>query len=311
VNGDRVSVIGCVQMDLVMTPVAALPPSGATRFVDALGMRAGGAGANAALALAEVGVVPRLAGALGDDELGRWLMADMQRAGLGDELLVVDGEATGMTVACEAPGRDRSFLTYLGVNAVWDAAMVPADMLDADHVLVCDYFAAPGMQGESTRALLTAARETGAVTYFDTSWDPLDWPPETQAEVQELLRLVDVFLPNEGEALAIAGGAADAREAARRLQAASGGWVVVKQGAKGCLAAGPGGAELSAPAARVEVVDSTGAGDAFNAGLIAARTRGADWQEALEAATSLASSVVARPLTARHLATPIHQPHEQ
>jgi sugar/nucleoside kinase (ribokinase family) len=61
----------------------------------------------------------------------------------------------------------------------------------------------------------------------------------------------------------------------------------------------------------VEVVDSTGAGDAFNAGLIAARTRGAGWQEALEAATSLASSVVARPLTARHLATPIHQPHEQ
>jgi len=295
-----VSVIGCVQMDLIMTPVTELPPPGATRFVDALGLRPGGAGANAALALTEVGVTPRLAGALGDDELGRWLLADMQAAGVGGELLVVEGESTGMTVACEAPGRDRSFLTYVGVNAAWNAAMVPPDMLASDNVLLCDYFAAPGMQGESARALLGAARAAGAVTYFDTAWDPRDWPPDSQAAIHALLPLVDVFLPNEGEARALAGGAPDARAAARRLQAASGGWVVVKRGGGGCLAAGPDGAELTAAAVPVTVVDSTGAGDTFNAGLIAARARGAGWPEALEAANALAAAIVSRPLTGRH-----------
>ena len=304
-SDETVSVIGAVQVDLVMTPVSELPPPGATRFVDALGMRPGGAGANAALAFTEVGITPRLAGALGDDELGRWLLAEMEAAGVGGELLVVDGESTGVTVACEAPDHDRSFLTYVGVNAIWDASMVPADMLASDHVLLCDYFAAPGMQGESSRTLLAGARAAGATTYFDTAGDPLDWPLESQTEIQALLELVDVFLPNEREAIAIAGGGADdVRAAARTLQSISGGWVVVKLGRDGCLVAGPDGAELSAPAEPVEVVDSTGAGDAFNAGLIAAFARGADWPQALEAATALASSIVSRPLTGRH--TPHH-----
>jgi sugar/nucleoside kinase (ribokinase family) len=297
-TGDRVSVIGCVQMDLVMTPVAELPPEGATRFVDELGMRAGGAGANAALALADVGIMPRLIGALGDDQLGQWLLEDMRAAGLADELLVVAGAATGATVAAEAPGRDRSFLTYLGVNETWNASMVAPDVLDADHVLFCDYFAAPGMQGASARTILEGARAAGARTYFDTAWDPLDWPDQTRLQVQELLPLVDVFLPNEGEACAIAG-CEDAAEAARILQQISGGWVVVKLGADGCLAVGPGGVELSAEAPPVTLVDSTGAGDAFNAGLIAALSRGEDWPVALRAAAALASSIVSRPVTAR------------
>jgi sugar/nucleoside kinase (ribokinase family) len=71
---DTVTVIGCVQVDLVLNPVADLPPSGATLFVDQMGMRAGGAGANAALALAEVELPPRLIGCIGDDSLGRWML---------------------------------------------------------------------------------------------------------------------------------------------------------------------------------------------------------------------------------------------
>lgn len=301
-SGARVSVIGCVQMDLVMTPVSALPPSGATRFVDELGMRPGGAGANAALAFTDVGVRPRLAGALGDDAFGRWLLDAMRAAGLAEELLVVAGQATGATVACESPGHDRSFLTYLGVNATWDATMIAPGVLDTDHLLLCDYFAAPGMQRESARTILGTARAAGARTYFDTSWDPRDWPSASQQEVRELLPLVDVFLPNEAEACAIAG-VPDVREAARLLQTHSSGWVVVKLGADGCLAVGPDGQTLTAAAPRVRLVDSTGAGDAFNAGLITAFSRGADWPDALLAATSLASSIVSRPVTARHLAT--------
>ncbi len=79
-----------------------------------------------------------------------------------------------------------------------------------------------------------------------------------------------MFLPNEAEARAIAGDG-DVRSAARTLQGASGGWVVVKLGARGCLAVGPDGAELSASAPAVAVAaDTTGAGDAFNAGLVTA-----------------------------------------
>jgi sugar/nucleoside kinase (ribokinase family) len=295
---DTVTVIGCAQVDLVMTPVAELPPSGATVFVDQMGMRAGGAGANAALALAEAGMSPRLIGCIGEDDLGRWLLEQLP-ASLADELVRVPDGRTGLTVAYEAPGRDRSFVTYLGVNATWGLATIPADALASRHVLFCDYFCAPALQGPPARELLETARGAGATTYFDTAWDPNGWAQETRAQLHDILPAVQVFLPNEAEACAIAGVPDSVHEAARVLQQLSGGWVVVKLGARGCLALGPDGAELSASAPDLPVADSTGAGDAFNAGLVAALAGGRDWPGALAAATSLATTIAARPSDAR------------
>jgi sugar/nucleoside kinase (ribokinase family) len=71
--------------------------------------------------------------------------------------------------------------------------------------------------------------------------------------------------------------------------------VVVKLGPSGCLAAGPGGAEIAAPAPSVRVSDTTGAGDAFNAGMIQALAAGCGWHEALSQATRFATTIVMRP----------------
>jgi sugar/nucleoside kinase (ribokinase family) len=297
-----VTVIGCVQVDVVLTPVADLPPAGTSVFVDDMSLRVGGAGANAALALAEVGIAPRLVGCVGDDHLGSWILDQLLAHGLAGDVSVDEHGRTGVTVACEAPLRDRSFLTYLGVTATASSAIVPADALTADHVLLCDYFCAPGMRGEPSRRLLEAARAGGATTYFDTSWDPDGWEEQTREELFGLLPLVDVFLPNEAEACALAE-TASVPAAGRRLQAASGGWVVVKLGASGCVAFGPRGAQLTSPAPAVEAADTIGAGDAFNAGLVAALADEREWSDVLPAATAFASSVVARPSDGRHAAT--------
>jgi sugar/nucleoside kinase (ribokinase family) len=163
---------------------------------------------------------------------------------------------------------------------------------------------APALQGEAARGLLDAARAAGARTFFDTSWDPGGFTAATISQVRELLRSVDVFLPSEAEARALAGTNADpvngTRDAARALQADSGGWVVVKLGARGCLAVGPDEAELTAAAPVVVAADTTGAGDAFNAGLVHALSEGADWPQALGAATHFASAIIARPPGERH-----------
>jgi sugar/nucleoside kinase (ribokinase family) len=216
-------------------------------------------------------------------------------AGLADELVAVAGETTGLTVVLESPARDRTFLTYLGVNARWEPAMIPDDALVCENLLLCDYFVAPTLRGEAARLLLDTARVRGARTFFDTTWDPGGFSGQTRTEVRELLPLVDVFLPNEVEACALADRPGDPAGAARALQAASGGWVVVKLGPRGCLAVGPGGTELTVPAPAVTVVDTTGAGDGFNAGLVDALARGAGWEEALTTATRFASTIIARP----------------
>jgi len=294
------TVIGCVQVDLLITPVDDLPAPGTARFIDGMSARAGGAGANVAMAFAEAGVPVRLIGCVGDDRFGAWMLEQLAPAGLDGDIVTVPGAATGLTVAFEGARRDRTFLTFLGVNATWDLPMIAEDVFVAENLLLCDYFCAPGLRGDAATMLLSKAREAGAMTFFDTAWDPGGWPPSTQQEVRDVLAYVDVFLPNEAEARALTGGPESIEEAARLLQSASGGWVVVKLGPRGCFATGPGGIELSVSAPRIEVADSTGAGDAFNAGLIAALADQRDWPEALAAATELASTIVSRPSGARY-----------
>ena len=298
------TVIGCVQADVLMSPVTDLPSPGGTVLSEQMTVRVGGAGANAALAAAEAGMRVRLIGCLGEDQVGTWMREELARAGLADELLMLAGGTTGLTVALESPARDRSFLTYLGVNARWAAAMIPDDALTCENLLLCDYFVAPELRGEAARAILATARSRGASTFFDTSWDADGFSSPTRAEVRELLPFVDVFLPNEVEACALANSAPDAALAARALQAVSGGWVVVKRGARGCLAAGPHGAEIAVPAPAASVADTTGAGDAFNAGLVHALAGRADWHDALRMATAFATTIVSRPSNQRYVSTP-------
>jgi argininosuccinate lyase len=290
----RVTVIGGVQVDVVIMPVQELPPPGESLTVEEMSFRVGGAGANAALALAEIGVAARLLGCIGDDHLGRWLSEQLAPFALEVDLHVLAAGTTGLTVACEAPARDRTFLTYLGVNAAWAPTMLPDDAATGENLLVCDYFCAPLLRGEPTRRLLEQTRELGGRTFFDTAWDASGWVAATREEVLGLLPHVDVFLPNEAEAHALTGEHGPIEQIARSLQRVSGGWVVVKLGARGSYACGPGGRTLEARASDVRVVDSTGAGDAFNAGLIAALAEGRDWPGALRAGSELAGRIVSR-----------------
>jgi sugar/nucleoside kinase (ribokinase family) len=302
-NAPTVTVIGCVQADVVMRPVTDLPPAGGTLLTEQMTIRVGGAGANAALAAVEAGMQVRLIGCIGDDQLGGWMREQLTAAGLAGELVVVGGETSGLTVALESPARDRTFLTYLGVNARWEPGLIEEDALTSDNLLLCDYFVAPPLRGEAALRLLDVAHAFGARTFFDTSWDPEGFSRDARAEVSNLLPSVDVFLPNELEACALADRPGDAAQAARDLQGISGGWVVVKLGPRGCFAVGPDGSELAVPAPTVAVEDTTGAGDAFNAGLIYALAHGASWREALTTATGLATAIISRPSNNRYSAT--------
>ena len=77
---------------------------------------------------------------------------------------------------------------------------------------------------------------------------------------------------------------------------------MVKLGAHGCMAFGPDGARIATPAPVVDAADTIGAGDAFNAGLVAAMAAEQDWGDVLQAATAFASEVIARPSEDRHAA---------
>ena len=297
-SASRISVIGNVNIDLLVWPAAELPPPGSERHVESIGMRAAGSAGNSALALARLGCVPHLVGCVGGDYFGQFVLQELAAAGIEGGVTVVPDEATGITIAFQAPRRDRSFLTLLGCLEAFGASMVPEEALAKDFVLLCGYFTLPALRGDPTLELLERVRAAGGSTFFDSDWDPAGWTRESREEIAQILPLVDVFLPSEDEARGLTG-LDDPLAAARALQQASGGRVVVKLGASGCAAFGRGEEyRVSAPSVRVS--DTTGAGDSFNGGLMYALSTGAEWPEALRFATRLASTVVSRTSESRY-----------
>jgi len=288
----QVSIIGNTNADIVARPVFALPPAGTEQVIDTIEFRVGGAGAIAALCLAGLGIRAELLGCVGDDPMGRVLLDQLVGAGVLADGVAVRG-ATGICIATEAGARDRSFLIAPGSAREFSLAQVRDRTLCSRQVLVCGYFLIPALRRGGAASIMRQVRERGGETLLDTGWDPDGWPAAAKEEVLELLPWVSVFAPNEAEALAITG-ERSAMRAARALQERSGGWCIVKLGAQGSLAVGPDHAEFSVSAPPVKVVDTTGAGDAFNAGLIRARLADMRWEAAVRYATVLASTVISR-----------------
>jgi sugar/nucleoside kinase (ribokinase family) len=288
----NVAVIGNVNVDLIVRDVTELPPPGTEWTVDTVEIRLGGAAATMAVTLRELGVPSMLVGCVGDDAFGSYLLAHLTAAGVDvSNVRTASIGRTGVSIAFAAPGRDRSFLTQLGSLASFDASMVPPEALSSRLVAFTGYFLLPAL-ADGLPGLMADVRRAGGTVLFDAGWDPAGWTPSTLSAIAELVPLVDVLLPNAMEACAMTG-ESDVLSAARALQRATGGWVVVKLGAEGGIAVGPGGDEAACPAPPVKVVDTVGAGDAFDAGLVAALRDGRSVPQGLEFATRVASMRVA------------------
>jgi sugar/nucleoside kinase (ribokinase family) len=205
------------------------------------------------------------------------MLAELARAGVDTGGVTVRAQLpTGMTVALSR-GEDRAILTAEGAIPTLTAADVPAGLVSqARHVHVSSYFLLEQALGPGLPGLLAAARAAGASTSLDTNWDPAGtWGGEFFPDV---LAQTDLLLPNEAEALRIAA-AATLPDAVASLTRTVGA-VAVKLGARGALYADASGRYL-ATTPPVSPVDATGAGDCFNAGLLAGLLRGSDPPDAL------------------------------
>ena len=248
------------------------------KLVDSISLVIGGSAAITAVAAARLGLRVVLAAAVGDDPAGEFMLGQLTKEGVDVSAVVIrDGAPTGMTVALSR-GRDRAILTALGTVASLTAADIPAALLARSrHVHASSFFLLEGSLGPGLPGILAAARAAGAATSLDTNWDPSGrWGSE---RLTAAIAQADVLLPNEAEALRLSG-AASLDAAVRILTAAgvpaagvpaarrTGQRLVVKLGERGALCAEDAGwHRVSLPS--VVPADSTGAGDCFNAGLIA------------------------------------------
>ena len=246
------------------------------KLVEGIWMVVGGSAAITAVAAARLGLSVGLVAAVGADPAGDFLLGQLSREGVSTEAVAVrDGVPTGMTVALSR-GADRAILTAPGAVASLTIQDVHVALLTrARHVHISSYFLLERSLGPGLAAVLAAVRAAGSTTSLDTNWDPAGrWGDDL---LHAALAQTDVLIPNQAEALRIAG-EPDLPAAARALSAA-GPRLVVKLGERGALCVdGPGWHRAELPP--VTPVDTTGAGDCFNAGLIGGLLRGLALPEA-------------------------------
>jgi sugar/nucleoside kinase (ribokinase family) len=266
-------VLGDCNPDVLVTGDDVTPSFGQQeKLVDGISLVIGGSAAITAVAAARLGLRVALAAAVGPDPAGRFMLDQLSASGVDISFVAVREDApTGMTVALSRGG-DRAILTALGAMASLTAADVPVSLLtEARHVHASSWFLLENSLGPGLAGLFSAARAAGATTSLDTNWDPAErWTGEP---LSHAIAAADLLLPNEAEALRLSS-ALSLDEAITKL-AVAGSRLVVKLGERGALCVeGPARYQVSLPP--VVPADTTGAGDCFNAGLIAGLLDGMD-----------------------------------
>lgn len=260
-------VLGDCNPDLVLRGPDLRPRFGqAERLVEEARLVVGGSGAILACGAARLGLRTALAGVVGDDLFGRFMLDALRERGVDVRGCVVRASLrTGLTVVLSEPG-DRAMLTDLGaIGALRGADLDPALPRAARHVHVSAYFLQRALAA-GLPELFRQVRAAGGTTSVDPNWDPAG---RFDGGLHELLEQTDVLLPNAAEARRLAPSAPDVESAVVAL-AAAGPLVVAKLGAEGAVACDRAGRLRRAPGFRVEPEDTTGAGDSFDAGFLAA-----------------------------------------
>ncbi|TVQ35788.1 MAG: ribokinase [Spirochaetaceae bacterium] len=267
-------------MDLVVN-VERFPRPGESLVGTRFATHTGGKGANQAVALARLGARVRMIGRVGEDPFGVEYRDVLRRASIDDSgVESVAGTSTGVAVI-EVDSSGENHIVYVpGANGTVDKACIDSNR----PLIVQSEFALLQLEIpiETTEYALRTARDCRCATILD--------PAPAQKLAPSLIGLVDYLTPNAGEAELLTGIAvtdtAGARAAAEALQQQGAGTVIIKAGSLGSFVL-RGGDFDHVPAFSVDAVDTTAAGDAFNAGLAVALGRGDSMTAALRYANAV------------------------
>jgi len=303
VNMFDVACLGIMVADIVARPVTELPARGQLALVERMELHTGGCAVNTAIALAKLGRRVAVLGKVGQDGFGDFVCHVLADYGIDTSGVARDPVTnTSATMVMVDPEGERTFLHYLGANAILRADDVDFEVVRRANILhVAGSFLMPTFDGQQTAEVLKRAHELGVRTSLDTAWDSTG---QWFSTIEPVLPHIDVFLPSFEEAVQIAG-RDEPEEVADFFLGYGMEIVALKMGAQGCFVKSAEKA-LRLPAYRVQVVDATGAGDCFAAGFLAGLSMGWD----LERTAKLANGAGAACVTAMGATTGVRSLEE-
>jgi len=268
------AVAGNVNVDLIMGPVTPWPQPGTEVIVAHDDLRVGGAAGNTALAWAAMGEAFQCAANVGADPFGNWLATAFPDHSTA---WPVSPRRTTVSVGVTHPNGERTFLTTDGhlrdMTASGVIVALNGETLRGGLLLLCGGFVTETLAADYERIFDWADGHDIAVA-LDTGWPSQGWTDATRAQARKWLDRSQIALLNEVEATGLTetDTVQDAAHALKQAMPASA-IVVIKRGADGALALDATGQLHLQPANPVQVIDTIGAGDIFNAGFLSALAR--------------------------------------
>jgi len=272
VRPGRIAALGPHIVDVLGRPVTAIPPGQDGALLEEIRMTVAGTGGGAAVDLAKLGWAVASFAAVGDDGLGVYLRSQLDLLGVDTRGLIArPGTATSATILPIRPNGERPSLHAPGATATlgiddldWN------DMATCDAVLVGGPEAMPQLAGDAFLERIRYLRDAGVRIFTDFLHAG---DPQMLELLTPLLALVDWVLPNAEQVRRMTG-VSDPAEAARHILRLGAGAIAVTDGGDGALLVRPDTEDIRVSAFDTTVVDTTGCGDAFNAGLITAIMHG-------------------------------------
>jgi len=257
----EIVVVGDINADLIFTGLPSLPAFRELKHAKGMKFTLGGSSAIFAYNIARLGAATGFVGKVGNDHVGDFLLSVLGSVGVDTSRVVRDGaRPTGICVSMSFPD-EYAMVSYPGIRESFALHEIDLEYVkSARHLHLSSFYLQPGLQ-PGCAELFRSAKTAGLTTSLDPDHDPRE---QWNGGMQQLLQYVDLFLPNETEALRISG--TDDLNAAARLFNRFGHTAVIKRGREGASVIRDGQV-TAAPAFEIEPVDTTGAGS-FNAGFI-------------------------------------------
>lgn len=283
-----VSSVGFYVLDILGRPVSRIPEGGRADYIEEIRMTVAGTAGATGMDCAILGLKTQAVTTLGTDDMGDWFVAKLQKYGLDCGLVRRDGSVqTSSTILPVRPNGERPALHVPGTATVFRVADEDLDAaLDATVVHVGGTGLLKSFDGEPTVRLLKRAKELGRITTFDL----IQATPETIAFVEPCLPYIDYFVPSIDEASEMAHEQDPAKVAAYFMSKGVKNCLLTL-GGEGVYVAPQNGKPFHLPAFDIQVVDTTGCGDSFTAGIIVGIVKGWDLHQSARFASAVAAKV--------------------
>lgn len=285
-----VACVGILVADVITKPVDELPGKGLLGLVDSIELFTGGNAMTASINLRKMGLKSAIVGKIGNDSFGDFLKGKLNEYGVNTDSLAIDNEVqTSCSVALSSSDGERTFLHCVGANGTFSIDDVNWDVIEQSRVVfVTGTNLLNTFDGQQTADFLKKCQEMGKITALDVCWDSKNrW----DYLLQPAMPYIDYFLPSIEEAEQLAKETDLDKIAAKFFE-----WgvknVVIKCGSRGCYVNDKKSTAIYPVLKGIKAVDTTGAGDSFCSGFLAAFSKGNSIHECAKIANATGAQCV-------------------